>query len=52
MVFIQLFCSTLMTSVMIKNICSKHKSCNSRFHKIDEKQRYTVKFLSELSKKI
>jgi len=51
MVFMQLFCSTLMTAVMIKNICSKHKSCNGRFKEIDPKEQHTVNFFTKLAKK-
>ena len=50
LVFIQLFCSTLMTAVMIENICKKHMSCKNRFDTIDKKLKYTVQFLSKISK--
>lgn len=50
LVFTQLFCSTLMTAVMIDNICRKHESCKNRFEKIDEKLKYTVQFLLKISK--
>lgn len=50
MVFIQLFCSTLMTAVMIDNICIKHERCKNRFEKMDKKLKYTVKFLFKISK--
>lgn len=50
MVFMQLFCSTLMTSVMIDNICKKHEKCKNRFEKMDKKLKYTVQFLLKISK--
>lgn len=50
MVFIQLFCSTLMTAVMIDNICKKHERCRNRFEKMDKKLKYTVQFLFKISK--
>ena len=51
MVFMQLFCSTLMTAVMIKNICSKHKSCYRRFKEINPKEQHTVNFFTKLAKR-
>ncbi len=50
MVFIQLFCSTVMTAVMIDNICKKHERCKKRFEKMDKKLNYTVQFLLKISK--
>lgn len=50
LIFIQLFCSTLMTAVMIDNICKKHESCKNRFEKMSKKLKYTVQFLSKISK--
>lgn len=50
MVFIQLFCSTLMTAVMIDNICKKHERCQNRFEKMDKKLKYTVQSLFKISK--
>jgi hypothetical protein len=50
LVFTQLFCSTLMTVVMIDNICRKHESCKNRFEKMDKKLKYTVQFLLKISK--
>ncbi|HRG18220.1 MAG TPA: hypothetical protein PLP39_03965 [Flavobacterium lutivivi] len=48
MIFMQLFSSTIMTAVMIENICKKHESCKNRFENIDKKLKYTVKFLSQI----
>lgn len=50
LIFMQLFCSTLMTSVMIDNICKKHVSCKNRFERMDKKLKYTVQFLIKVSK--
>lgn len=50
MVHLQLFCSTLMAAIMIRNIVSKHEAVANRFKAIEKKTQFKVNFFSKLGR--
>jgi len=50
MVHLHTICSILMTSIMIKNVVSKHEAVAKRFDKVERKKQFTVDFFSRLGR--